>query len=124
MDFNTKPTSTTPEITQEIAQGVYLLIREYGSADLAFKSQSNSEYEPEHFGIVEKEYKRIDTEVNSIMWGKDSPNDEEALIALISSKLLDVSVIVPDVRIYSDGNSDKDPDFETWKATFKEKEMI
>ncbi|MDD4805099.1 MAG: hypothetical protein PHN69_08230 [Candidatus Pacebacteria bacterium] len=59
MDFNDKPTFSTPALTAEVAQEIYSLIKQYGSADRAYKLKGNSNYEPEHFDLVNKEADRI-----------------------------------------------------------------
>ena len=59
MEFKTQPTNSTPALTAEVAQEIYGLIKTYGSADRAYKDKGNSDYEPEHFNIVDKEIDRI-----------------------------------------------------------------
>jgi len=70
MDFTPTATTSTPELTAEIAQEIHELIREYGTADIAYKSQANSEHEPEHFTAVEKEWDRIAKELREYASGK------------------------------------------------------
>ncbi len=67
--FKTEPTFSTPEITPEIAQAIYGMIKEYGDADSAYKSKGNSDYEPEHFEIVDKELERLVNQLNSMKSG-------------------------------------------------------
>lgn len=64
MEFKERPTSSTPEITAEIAGKVYDLIKQYGDADTAFKSQSDSAIDPEHFKTTDKEADRLFKEMN------------------------------------------------------------
>lgn len=72
--------------------------------------------------IVLDEAKRLEKEVNIIMNQEEQPETEEALITLVSSDILDVSVIIPDIRAWSDGNPDDAPDWATYKASFTEGE--
>jgi hypothetical protein len=48
--------------------------------------------------------------------------DEKMLVESLKSELLDVAILVTDVRRFSDGNPDDAPDFKTWLEGFK-KEM-
>ena len=59
INFNEQPTTSTAEITPVIAGEIYALIKEYGDADKAFKLKGNSDYEPEHFAIVQAELDRL-----------------------------------------------------------------
>jgi hypothetical protein len=121
--FKTEPTFSTPEITPEIAQSIYALIKEFGDADKAYKLKGNSDFEPEHFPIVEKEIERLASEINSRMSGsyllepaypatytEEGEIDEEAVPAVyyeattktkliedVSSDLLDVETLLDDL---------------------------
>jgi len=64
MDFTIKPTNSTPELTSEVAQTIYAEIIEHGNADLAFKAQVDSAYEPEHFKLVDKEIDKLFSDMN------------------------------------------------------------
>ena len=65
MDFTIKPTNSTPALTVEVAQLIYNSIVLNGNADLAFKAQSDSSLEPEHFPLVDKEGMKIMNEIQS-----------------------------------------------------------
>ena len=120
MDFNDKPTFSTPALTAEVAQEIYALIKEHGSADKAYKEKGNSDYEPEHFDLVNKEADRIVRELREYKNGKllqaevshftedgEKVIDSEAvyyeyttdadLIEQISSDYLDVATIYNDL---------------------------
>jgi len=121
MEFKTQPTNSTPALTAEVAQEIYSLIKTYGSADRAYKDKGNSDYEPEHFSIVDKEIDRIVRELNEYKNGKlisaevshideetgekviDSEavyyeyTTDEDLANQVSSDYLDVSLIITDI---------------------------
>ncbi len=63
IDFNKKPTTSTPKITSKVAKEIYDLIKEYGDADKAYKMKGNSDYEPEHFKEVEIEAEKVMAEI-------------------------------------------------------------
>lgn len=121
MDFTNKGTSSTPELTSEIAEAIYGEIKTHGNADLAFKAQTDSIHEPEHYKLVDKEADRIVKELNEFKNGKlleaeESHYDEESgekvvdkeavyyeyttdedLIAQVSSDYLDVETVFNDL---------------------------
>jgi len=70
MNYTTKPTSSTPELTSTVAKAIYTLIKTHGTADNAFKAQADSLYDPEHFKAVDGEIDRIVSELNSFASGK------------------------------------------------------
>lgn len=92
MDFTIKSGTSTPEITTEIAQAIYAEVKEHGSADCAYKCQSNSEYDPEHFVIVDKEGDRVIKELRAGCVN----STQTALLSSVTSDLLDVSVLLED----------------------------
>lgn len=70
MDFTVKQTNnSTPELTKTIGNTLLNMIVQYGNSDLAFKNQPNSEYEPEHFKIIDKEIERLFKEINKLCSG-------------------------------------------------------
>jgi len=77
VDFTTKGGNSTPELTAEIAGNIYALIKQEGNADLAFKSQESSQYEPEHFKLVDKEVDRLFKEMNKYAYGRVLLEPEE-----------------------------------------------
>jgi len=118
MDFTNKPTNSTPKLTSEVAQTIYAKIIEHGNADLAFKAQTDSAYDPEHFKIVNEEADAMIRIINNHMSGsvvlKPAEYDEEGnvtkeavywkpttesnLIALFDGYLLDGYTVVNDVE--------------------------
>lgn len=64
INFNPEPTTSTPELTSEIAQAIYTLIKTHGDADKAYKLKGNSDYEPEHFTQTANEIERLFNEMN------------------------------------------------------------
>ena len=77
-DFTTtNASSSTPDITTEIANGIYGLMKTYGNADRAFKNQNNSEYDLSHFGIVDREIDRIFSLISSLLSGRHKTADAE-----------------------------------------------
>lgn len=91
MDFTIKPTNSTPEMTAEIASNAYSKIKEFGNIDLAFKAQTDSSIEPEHFVKVDNEADRLIREINSFMGGKllsaeEFHYDEESMEKVIDKK--------------------------------------
>ena len=121
MDFEQQPTYSTSALTVDIAQDIYELIKTYGTADKAYKLKGNSDYEPEHFEIVDKEIDRLVRELNEYKNGKlisaevshidestgekviDSEavyyeyTTDEDLANQVSSDYLDVSLIITDI---------------------------
>ena len=121
MEFTEQPTNSTPALTVEVAQTIYGLIKTYGSADKAYKLKGNSDYEPEHFSIVDKEIDRLVRELNEHKNGKlisaevshideetgekvigqeavyYSYTTDEDLAEQVSSDYLDVSLIITDI---------------------------
>lgn len=120
INFNPEPTTSTPEITSEVAQAIYTLIKTHGDADKAYKLKGNSDYEPEHFTAVDREVDRIVRELNEFKAGKllqaevshidesgekviDSEavyyeyTTDEDLALQVSSDYLDVSLIITDI---------------------------
>lgn len=63
INFNPEPTTSTPELTSEVAQAIYALIKTHGDADKAYKLKGNSDFEPEHFTETVKEAERIFSEI-------------------------------------------------------------
>jgi len=55
----------------------------------------------DHIDIVEIEMRRLETEINHIMTTEDIASQEE-LSDKVSSDILDVAVVVNDVRRYAD----------------------
>jgi hypothetical protein len=124
MEFITQPTHSTTELTSEVAQAIYTLIKTYGSADLAFKNQPSSQYDPEHFVTVDAEGDRLIGEINTLMSGSKvitpavpavvgedgeitseavpavyyEPTTEADLLAQLSSGLLDVEDVLDDQK--------------------------
>ena len=68
MDFSPKPTCSTPELTPEIARGIFELIRTYGNVSTAFKSQNQYDYS--HFGRVHDELVRMTNAITLYMQGQ------------------------------------------------------
>ena len=68
----------------------------------------------EHSVLVEKEFKRIESEVMSKMRGANDyvPTTELHLVESIISELLDVSIVVTDIINWFDGKPDENT---TWK---------
>ena len=125
MDFIQTPTNTTPQLTEQIAQDIYNLIKLYGNSDLAYKLKGNSNYEPEHFPIVDKEIDSIISQINTLASGQFliqeevnhvdelteelvidtpaeyfTPTDKESFVAMLSSNLLDPSVLLQDYVLF------------------------
>ena len=122
MEYTAQPTNSTPELTAVIAQAIYTKIKQYGTADSAFKNQSDSKYDPEHFEATDKEIDRIVKELNEYASGKiitpeEFHYDEETgekiidveeeryvmttetdLVAQVESELLDVKDILNDIE--------------------------
>ena len=92
MDFTTKGGNSTPVLTSDIAGEIYALIKLEGNADLAFKNQENSQYEPEHFKEVDNEADRLFKEMNKYAYGRvlleaeQSHYDEETGEKVIDSE--------------------------------------
>lgn len=127
INFNPEPTTSTPEITSEIAQVIYALIKEYGDADKAYKLKGNSDYEPKHFTETAQEAERLFNEMSLYasggkilqegtpeVYGEDGEIETEAIPptyytltteedfkAQFSSDLLDVNTV------YTDWKGDK-----------------
>ena len=129
MDFTKIPTNITPELTKPIAQEIYDLIKQYGNCDLAYKLKGNSNYEPEHFIIVDKECDLIVSQINILascqfliqeqishideMTGElvidtpveyFTPTDIPSFIAMLNSDLLDPSVLLQDYVLFKGFN--------------------
>lgn len=130
---------SVPELTAEDAQSIYSSFESGKSHTDLFK-----EWTPfEHSNSVSNEIKRLEQEVNLIMsgrkvktpavYGEEDENGERELISdvvyenaesqedvvvLISSELLDETVLVNDCRRYADWDPDNDPDFTTRKESF------
>lgn len=70
---------------------------------------------------VWNEIKRLENEINTIMSDiENQPSTQDELISMLSSELLDLSIVVNDARRYADGTPDDAPSYEEWKETFKE----
>jgi hypothetical protein len=106
--INTTPDTLTPT---EAKQLYARLIAGENENDL-FKTGTPFEYSAQ----VIAEAKRIEAAVIAYM--SDEPGTEAQLRATISSDLLTVATVVTDVRVWSDGNPDESPNWETYKATF------
>ena len=125
MDFTQTPTNTTPELTEQIAQDIYNLIKLYGNSDLAYKLKDNSNYEPEHFPIVDKEIDSVISQINVLASGHFliqaemnhidettgelvidtpaeyfTPTDKESFVAMLNSNLLDPSILLQDYVLF------------------------
>jgi len=59
VDFKEKPVCSTKELIPSVAKEIYLLIKQYGDSDSSFKEKGNSDYEPEHFKLVDKEIDKL-----------------------------------------------------------------
>ena len=68
---------------------------------------------------VEKEAKRIEEQVLSIMTNCQGNITKTNLLAQLSSDLLNVSTVLDDIVRWSDGKPDVAPTYLEWKATFK-----
>lgn len=77
IDFNKKPTTSTPKITSKVAKEIYDLIKEYGDADKAYKMKGNSDYEPEHFKEVEIEAEKVMADITLLKSGTKVIKDAE-----------------------------------------------
>ena len=136
--------TTTDPVTKEIlspenAQLIYESMKAWKSHTDLFKEWVSFDDSKK----VSDDMERLEREINVIMnWNKEKtqaiysepdemgdrtlitpstyedPATQKDLVALVSSELLDVAVLVDDVRIYSDGNPDQDPDFTTRKESF------
>jgi len=98
--FTQQPTFSTLEITPEIAQSIYALIKEFGDADKAYKLKGNSDFEPEHFPIVEKEIERLEEgEINeeAVPAVYYEATTKTKLIEDVSSDLLNVETLLNDL---------------------------
>lgn len=129
INFNPEPTTSTPELTSEVAQAIYALIKTHGDADKAYKLKGNSDYEPEHFTETVEEAERLFNEMSEYsngkmieegtpaVYGEDGEIEVEAVEptyytlttesdfkAQFSSDLLDVN------EVYTDWKGDR-----TWK---------
>jgi len=69
VEFKTAPTNSTSELTSEIASNVYSEIKSHGDADTAFKAQTDSSIDPEHFKTVNNEVDRLFSEMNKYASG-------------------------------------------------------
>jgi len=69
VDFTVKGNSGVPSLSSSEAQEVYSLIKEFGNADNAFKSQGNSAFYNKHFEIVDKEVDRLFNEMTCKLSG-------------------------------------------------------
>jgi hypothetical protein len=122
MDFRPPATTSTPVLTAQLAQAIYELIKEHGNADLAFKAQDDSAYDPEHFAAVEKEWDRVTKELREYAGGKiiepaeyeinEETGEQELvseevryelttqsdLVAQVDSALLDVADVLNDIE--------------------------
>jgi len=117
MDFNAQPTNSTPDLTAEIAGQVYVLIKQFGDADKAYKMKGDSAIDPEHFELVNKELDRIVSELylyrngskllNSAVYDEEGNliseavyyqyTTDEDLALQVTSEYLSVSIIIEDV---------------------------
>jgi len=69
INFNPEPTTSTPEITSEIAMAIYDLIKEYGDVDKAYKCKGNSDFDPEHFTQTNNELERLASLISQMQSG-------------------------------------------------------
>ena len=117
INYKEKPTFSTPEITPEIAQTIYGLIKKYGDADSAYKQKGNSDYEPEHFDKVQEELNRLGNQILQMKSGSyvieagyPATEKEEAVPAIyldpekpelfknyLTSELLDIDTLLIDL---------------------------
>jgi len=138
----TQTAPTAEKLTKEGAQEIYNRFEAGEDESIQFVKYNAN---PEHLEQVKQEFKRIESEANLIMSGRkvekeatydeegmeltpihyhSTPDTQEELTNIMSSTILDIAVVVDDVRRYFDGDPDKDPDFEAWKATFDEEVMV
>ena len=114
--FKTNNTTTVVDaVTAEEAQEIYTALKSGKNATDLFKEGTPFAKTAE----VEAELKKLEAEVLSKM---PTATTETALKASMSSDILDTDILVTDVRIYSDGNPDEEPTFDTWKASFNTEE--
>ena len=114
-------TPMKPPVTSTQAQEIYLLMREGKSHTDLFKQGIFFEYSQ----VVSNEIQRLETEINVIMSDiENQPATQEELVALVSSEMLDVAVVVNDVRRYADWTPDDDPTWEVYSASFSIDELI
>lgn len=111
MEYKTKPTSSIPELTSTIAKKVYSKIKEYGTADAAFKAQTDSAIEPEHFKMTNDEIDRIVKELREYASGKvivaeESHFDEETM-----EKVIDVEEVRYELTTENDLVSQVDSEY-------------
>lgn len=125
INFNPEPTTSTQPITSEIAQEIYVLIKEFGDVDKAYKMKGNSDYEPEHFAQTNNELERLvglistmKSDAYIIEPAYPAEYDEEGnvtaeevpavyldgsskanLLPYLSSELLDVEVVLNDFYV-------------------------
>jgi len=103
-----------PILTREQAQVIY---HEYEKG-LDETQQFTTNGTPFPYSTqVKEEIRRLEQEINTIMIG-EQPKTQKELEKLLSSELLDVSVVVNDARRYADGTPEDEPTYEVWKSYF------
>jgi len=134
--------NSLPALSADEAMSIYELLKTKDANVLFLEEDIATEYTEQ----VEKELKRLESEVVSKMSGSfvTTPKvpatydemgevDKEAIPAVyykvttetalkssLSSDLLDVDTVVADVRAWSDGNPDETPNWTTYKNSFSE----
>ena len=104
-----------PELDSETAMEIYQALKIKDANRLFLEDDIPTEYSVE----VETEMKRLEADMISKM-NSGKVTTETGLKASMSSDLLDVSVVCTDVRIWSDGLPDQEPNFETYKESFNQ----
>ena len=116
------------ELTAEKAQIIYNNYWPWHNATYIMKEFFPTDpYFYKCFDLVMVEMKKLENDITVIMSDvENQPETEAGLVALISSELLDMSVIVADVIKYSNGNPDQVPPltYDEYKVTFTNNDLI
>ena len=91
-------TTEYPELTFTMAQAIYAEFKLHKDCTTQFTENGTYIY---HSTLVWNEIKKLEKEIISYVISDEYPHSKEELIALLSSDLLDITIIVDDCILYN-----------------------